>query len=339
MVVLGQFQAPPFADLFTHEVVPISRHEKRAPDIDAAAIFVHIPPSWRLLPFLFDLKRRYPHCPLIQIEHSYSPGFEKESVRSKWRFHMLLRMAYRLFDKVVFVSQAQREWAMEFGLAKSERCDVINPLADLNGLWDIPPPEASSGRQVLGALGRFSHEKGFLRLIEAVASLPEESGVFLKIGGFGEDEAVLRNAAKGVSNIEFLGRVEDRRAFYEQIDWMCMPSKWEPYGLTALEARASGRPLLVHDVDALPDQARGCGLVVDIEDPQAFCQALENLPIADLPLLSLAARHSARRDHQQALSKWLGLLDMLRQIQSGQASRDSLKSLNSLQSYKAAASL
>ena len=249
-----------------------------------------------------------------------------------------LRMAYRLFDKVVFVSEAQRKWALGAALVSVDRCDVINPLTDLRGLWDIPYPEYRGGNCVLGAMGRFSHEKGFLRLIEAVASLPQESGVTLKLGGFGDEEPALREAAQGAPHIEFLGRIEDRSAFYSQIDWMCMPSKWEPYGLTALEARAAGRPLLVNDVDALPEQAKGCGMVVDMNDEDTLHHALDALGAVDMSLLGLGARQSARADVQRSQTKWLGLLEKLRQIQSGQASKDSLKSPDSLQSYTAAMS-
>jgi glycosyltransferase involved in cell wall biosynthesis len=69
---------------------------------------------------------------------------------------------------------------------------------------------------------------------------------------------MLRDAAAsaGVTDrVRFLGRLEQEAlpAHYAAADLVVVPSRYEPFGLVALEAMAAGRPLLAADVGGLAE--------------------------------------------------------------------------------------
>ena len=53
--------------------------------------------------------------------------------------------------------------------------------------------------------------------------------------------------------IHFVGWVEDMPAFYRACDMVCIPSRAEPFGRTAIEAFAVGTPVVATAVGGLQE--------------------------------------------------------------------------------------
>lgn len=100
----------------------------------------------------------------------------------------------------------------------------------------------------IGAIGRLVKEKGFDYLIEAVAILKKRGiDVRLRIAGEGEENEALRAQISDLqltNEVEMVGWVTDKAAFYQSIDIFCLPSTYEPFGLVVLEAMSFGRPVV-----------------------------------------------------------------------------------------------
>jgi glycosyltransferase involved in cell wall biosynthesis len=76
----------------------------------------------------------------------------------------------------------------------------------------------------------------------------------------------------------------------------CLPAKYEPFGLSILEAGLSGCALILGDIKSLRENWEDCALFVDPNDPKALHQAIAHL-IRSEPLrrrLSVSARERAR---------------------------------------------
>lgn len=129
--------------------------------------------------------------------------------------------------------------------------------------------------------GRLSAEKKPLRSLEALASL-REAGVpaVLAVAGGGPLLATLQSeAAARELPVRFLGYIADRSelaALLATADVAIAPGPVETFGLAALEALASGTPVVVSAQSALPEVIGEAGLAADGEGPD-FAVAVRNL--------------------------------------------------------------
>lgn len=298
-------QDPQMARIADHQVCVVPRHAPARAGIDADMIVSHLAITWRGLPGLMALRARHSGLPLVHVEHSYSEGFTAANVTHRTRFHHLLRCAYALFDRVVAVSAAQAGWLERRGLVRAQALDVIPPCVDLAPCAALEAPRGPV--RVLGALGRFETQKGFDVLIRAFRSLPDP---FLRLALFGEGaaRAELETLAAGDSRILFPGFTARPEEAYAACDAIAMPSRWEPYGLVALEANAAGRPVLMSRVDGLKDQAaRGNTPVTELSE-EAWTDAIARLTEAERPEIdrSLATARPTRDGWARLVEDLLG---------------------------------
>ncbi|QLF70930.1 glycosyltransferase family 4 protein [Peteryoungia desertarenae] len=130
-----------------------------------------------------------------------------------------------------------------------------------------PAPEATDrlagtglpGRYLIGCFGRVRHQKGtdlFVRaMIELLPSHPEWTAVISgritsEHAGFA-DGLTKDIAAAGLSDrIRFLGEVDDIKPWYQRLTLYVAPSRNEGFGLTPLEAMASGTAVVASDAGA-----------------------------------------------------------------------------------------
>jgi glycosyltransferase involved in cell wall biosynthesis len=150
-----------------------------------------------------------------------------------------------------------------------------------------PSPRAlrADGRVTIGAVSRLSPEKGFEYLLRAVKALGDR-GVVLDVvlAGDGPSRAALERLADELglrARVEFLGAVrhEDVPDVLRRLDIFAMPSTWEGFGVSALEASAMGLPVVASDIHGIPDVvlAGETGLLVPPADVAALADAIARL--------------------------------------------------------------
>ncbi len=141
----------------------------------------------------------------------------------------------------------------------------------------VGPDEAPvSGRSGLVlAWGRVQYEKGFQVLARAVGSLRYRiGGLECVIAGRGSYLPELQSQVDvaGVGDIvELPGFVSDNalRAATHRAGCIVIPSLYEPFGVVALEALASGAPLIVADTGGLAELVGGTGSALLFEPGNA----------------------------------------------------------------------
>lgn len=291
------------------EVIPVKRKSLRAKSYPAGTIVSHLAISWRSLPMLIALRACNPSARLIHVEHSYCSGFQQHRVPKIARFHTLLRTVYALFDQVVAVSKGQAEWMRAIGVVAEAKLQIVPPLVDVAPFLAVPDPVPAT-RLRYGFVGRLDEQKGLDTALEAWALLAPK-GATLEIFGDGPKREALEAQVRDLPSVRFHGRVDDPATAYESIDVAILPSRWEPYGLSCLEARAAGRPVIVSDVDGLPEQVpNGGGFVVDrgmANWLKVFSSQPSALDIAEDPA---TLRQSAKDDAARAERGWAKLLDV-----------------------------
>lgn len=152
------------------------------------------------------------------------------------------------------------------------------------------------GATVCGFLGRLDWQKGADVLLSAWKALAPETraGAVLLIGGAGPEEKRLREMARGEEGIAFCGFQERPRDFLAAIDVCAMPSRYEGFGLVAVEALACGAALAVSPaVTGIVDNGEN-GVQVPGGDPALWADALTQLIANPQWRAALAAAGRAR---------------------------------------------
>src|SRR5207253_11404786 len=150
---------------------------------------------------------------------------------------------------------------------------------------------AAPEQKLVLLIGRLVYEKGFQLALEAMPRVTEElPGTRFLVAGSGTHERELHRQAQELGLMEhgtFLGWIGDDvlHSIYRIADLTVVPSIYEPFGLVALEAMASGCPCLVADTGGLrevvPNEEEG--LRFSARDPRSLAAVAERL-LADAAL-------------------------------------------------------
>jgi phosphatidyl-myo-inositol dimannoside synthase len=241
------------------------------------------------------------------------------------RLRRLSALALRRTDHVVSDCHNTARYAFEHDLRSPRRTHVHWDCVDIARF--APVPEASErraevlarygvppaeGRFTVLTLGRMAEDtsyKGYDRLIDVFARIPEQAPIRLIVGGDGETRAALEARARGqAGRVIFTGRVheEDLPAFYRAADAFSLitdfgPGRGEGLPLTPIEAAACGKPILVGNQDGSREAAEDgvSGFVLDPFDLDAIAERLIRLA-RDPDLcarMGAAARARIEREH------------------------------------------
>ncbi len=169
---------------------------------------------------------------------------------------------------------------------------LINCGVDSNNIFHVPnmirvvhdyKEKQYQTPVIIGSFGRFVAKKGFDYLIEAAALLKSQGyNIKLLIGGSGEEEDILQKLVSDLNllkEVTFLGWIEDKAKFFDQIDIFCLPSTSEPFGIILLEAMECSTPIVATKsggpAEILKNQQDA--LLTEIESSQDLAEKLSTL--------------------------------------------------------------
>ena len=305
---LGNFEHPELRRLGRHDVVDLQDSGMGAIGRHDVAI-IHFTSNWRKLRLLLQLSLRHRAAERILIEHTYTAGFEACEVGNTDRFRAMLRLSYQLVDRVVAVSEAQRDWIISCGLAPAYKVTAVPQSRDCEELLGLPPVERGPRPLRLGAFGRFHRQKGFDLLIEAMNAI-SPADAHLSIAGTGPDAAMLRELAAKMPHVDIIPEFQSPRDFLQSLEAVAIPSRWEAFGLVGTEARAAGRPVILSDVDGLRDQAGQHAFTHRSEDVGDIARAIRDAVAAqNFTQRARLARREARYEYDRMIAGWVDLLE------------------------------
>lgn len=221
-------------------------------------------------------------------------------------------------DAVVAATPVDRAHMVESYAADPERVRVIPPGVDLELFRPIPQAEALARlgdgpeHRMILFVGRMDPVKGLDTLVHAVAQLIAEQpewrrGACLCIvgGDKPDDPAALDETTRRIDVLRaelglqdfvtFLGPQSqaDLPFYYSAAQVVVVPSRYESFGLVALEAMACGAPVIASDVGGLSTLVRNgrTGFLVPDGEPQPLTERLRLL-FNDKSLRDEMGRHA-----------------------------------------------
>jgi glycogen synthase len=227
-------------------------------------------------------------------------------------------------DRVITCSHYMRGHVADVYGLDERRVQVIPNGIDRADLTTVDDLEALRARfaarheRLVLLVGRLVYEKGFHLALEALPRLIRRLGdVRFLVAGSGTAEAELRRQARELGLDDhgtFMGWIGDDvlHSLYRIADLTVVPSIYEPFGLVALEAMASGCPCIVADTGGLREVVPNAevGLRFRSQDSRALGRMMERvLCDGDLRdrLVTEASEHVLRFDWTDIARQTAGL--------------------------------
>ncbi|HVW05889.1 MAG TPA: glycosyltransferase family 4 protein [Vicinamibacterales bacterium] len=234
-----------------------------------------------------------------------------------------IRRLYGGADAYCCISRTIEREAIAAGVPAARVHYLPNPV-DLTVFRPASAEERAATRARLGVdaaaivaifAGRLSREKGLLELIEAwCAGMP--TGSLLIVAGaempghpWNVAAQARARAASAPTPVRFVGGQSqpDLAAWLRIADVHVQPSHFEAFGTSAIEAMASGLPVVASDIGGLPDFVKPDvnGVLVPPRDAPALADALRAL-LADAPRRARLARGAVETAQAFEIGRVLG---------------------------------
>jgi glycogen synthase len=194
-------------------------------------------------------------------EHGRHQGWVTEEPQA--HIHAVERWMAKRADGVIVCSHYMRGHVADIYDIEESRVAVIpngidpRDLRPVDDLQTLRLRFAQPHERLVVLAGRLVYEKGFQLALDALPGVIENVGdVRFLVAGSGTHETELKEQARRLGldgHGSFLGWIGDDalHSLYRIADLCVVPSIYEPFGLVALEAMASGCPCIVADTGGL----------------------------------------------------------------------------------------
>lgn len=186
------------------------------------------------------------------------------SAKKKAIYTVIEKIAAPFCDKIICISDAEKQSALDNKICRDEKLQVIFNGVDIeayeNGVHsavkrkDLNIPEDAF---VVGMVGRMSPQKApdvFIKMAKLVKDAVPNAH-FIIVGN-GNQEVEIRKYAEdnGFSDsLHITGWVENPMSYVELLDVAFLLSRWEGFGLALPEYMMVGKPIVASRVDAIPN--------------------------------------------------------------------------------------
>ena len=201
----------------------------------------------------------------------------QQSTKKKEMYKWVEKISAHFCDKIVCISDAEKESALREKICKPSKLQVIYNGIDLEEIKntiskkraELNIPEDAF---VVGMVGRLSKQKAPDVFVKAAKLIKDKipNAYFLMVGDGELRDQVEEMIHKFNLDSSFLitGWVDNPTAYMKVMNVGCLLSRWEGFGLVLPEYMACGVPIVATDVDAIPNIIKNGknGILVDKDD-------------------------------------------------------------------------
>ena len=201
-------------------------------------------------------------------QHSMGNDMDQKKMEQKYRFKERIRKEYFIYQMcnyVIATTLPQVDLLTQQYDVLPRNCGMIPPGIDENRFYPVPSKETDKIRDKYDihpsdilVLGRMAHNKGYDLLLEAFKTTLELCPEARLVAAIGGDQS--ERDAKGTDKLRVQAKelgIQDKIHWkkyipdhdlanvYRAANIFAMPSRYEPFGMVAIEAMACGTPSVI----------------------------------------------------------------------------------------------
>ncbi|SNV05603.1 Capsular glucan synthase [Megamonas hypermegale] len=236
------------------------------------------------LPYLFKKRK----AKIIYQSHGWA--FLMDTSNYKKNIYALVEKILSIpTDRIINISNYEQNQAVKCGLNKNKMVMIYNGVEDkvnksnLKLNWD-------ENKINLLFVGRLDRQKGLDLFLDVYDKMKLENLHLYVIGTSVLDDN-LPNSTKYVTYLGWVNN-KDIDAYYQACDAVIMPSRWEGFGLVAIEAMKNSKAVIVSNRGALPELIKEdfTGYIFNIDDEISLKNRLLSLDKERLNILGENSR-------------------------------------------------
>ncbi len=209
--------------------------------------------------------------------------YTEHSTTNRRRKHGFLKLidslAYSRYSRIVCISRGVKETLVSYLPGTEAKSIVVHNGIDLRRFTAGADPVPAQGQgSLVVCVANLLPGKGQEVLLRAMPLLPDN--VQAALAGRGPLEEKLRKLARDLGVLErvrFLGYLKEVSSIYDEA-WLCViPSLWEGFGMVAVEAMASGVPVVASRIPGLSEVVGEAGLLFEAGNPSDLADKISAL--------------------------------------------------------------
>lgn len=238
---------------------------------------------------------------LKKVEMMAAEEIPLQKLKPMYRYHVRIAIEQQIMNKanaIVVICETSRIQVLQYYIVDFEKLKVIYPGIETDA---FSPKKTSYDKEVnlkdnaILAVARPVPAKGIDRIIDALSLLKNKIDFNLYMGGatIEKDKSAeeietekrilaLIKKYKIEKNVNFIGRISHDTllpAYYRAASVFILASRYEPFGLTTLEAMACGTPPIISSVagskEIIVDGLNG--FIVDTHDRKKLAEYISKL--------------------------------------------------------------
>jgi Glycosyltransferase len=247
---------------------------KKVDELRPDIVHVHGTFAGVFLRTLFFFRRKRPV--VVYCSHGWAFLMDTQAWKRKL-FAWAEKLLSLRTDAIIHISKHEYAMAMNAGLPPRKSVVVYNGVSDASADAALSPFPVKPDKINLLFVGRFDRQKG-LDLLLDVFNEQRLPHIDLYLAG---DSVLAQSERRYPDNAIRLGWVENSEIdrYMKACDAVIVPSRWEGFGIVAIEALRNGKPVIASNRGALPEIVRNGvnGYVFDFERKEQLADLLRTL--------------------------------------------------------------
>jgi glycosyltransferase involved in cell wall biosynthesis len=241
--------------------------------------------------------------PQITVVHDLLPlRYPAEYPRQQYYFRHFVPAVLRSSRAIVVTSESTRRDLLRFYRGvPPDSIHVIPGGYDARRFTAEAADSPPEGEPYALYVGNVMPHKNLLGLVEAFDAVARRFPARLVVRGWGRP-AHVRALRERIDALGLAPRIdwrpyapaEDLPRLYRQARMLLLPSLYEGFGLTLLEAMACGTPVITSNVSSMPEVVGDAALLVEPADPEALAAAMLSVFTDDALAVDLGGRGRVR---------------------------------------------